>query len=571
MAVLLVLAAANSAVADITIPPGYGTVISAAQDGGCNVVEYGYLLSSASAPVHVDTHLPGDCSSQPLAGAVIPSVGSTRSLLVYIQDDSCGPATYWSDGTGTANHALVVGSDPYGVYLDDAGGSCSRTNVATIPTTTAYNFKANVAITPPPAVTVSAPNPPSGQAGYFDRKDVSAAGGSIRVTVSASDNSATGVASLGCTDNGSSTAVTAASGAGTPTMNGTVNVSANGSHRIVCTANDNAGGSGNTGSANTSTVNIDTTAPALSVSANPLLVAAIGSSEAVVSSYPVGVSDPDPGDSPRTSCTPQAPAVFPIGSTTVTCQATDRAGNSTSVQFVVDVVAPSASIGSIRTFGPAASVTIACAGVGSQRCEGTLTATAREISRRGAIVGVMARGKHGSSKITRVVVARASFSLAAGMLETLHVMLRPSATQLFDRFGRLPVTWAISGAPGTGRVTVFTPGRIRVGTPPDNWFHINPPCSSDCYTSAQNVPITGVPTAAHVTVICRGAGCPFSRRSVTPHKGSINLASVLAGSHLQPGTRVTAAIRGPGGTGETLVYTMRRGSGPLRTISAGAG
>lgn len=107
---------------------------------------------------------------------------------------------------------------------------------------------------------------------------------------------------------------------------------------MVCTATDSAGNSGNNGGLNTATVKIDSTAPVLTVPARPVTVNATDPGGAQVVSYPVTVSDSEPGDNPSISCNPPTPHRFAIGDTPVTCQAIDQAGNpSTGQQLTVHV------------------------------------------------------------------------------------------------------------------------------------------------------------------------------------------------------------------------------------------
>jgi hypothetical protein len=188
--------------------------------------------------------------------------------------------------------------------------------------------------TDPPVVSVTAPAAPAGQHGYFNLHDLAAAGGAIPVEVSASDTSGT-VTGLACTDNGA--AVTVAGQSGTNPRTGTVSLSSDGTHAVSCTASDSAGNSGDNGGPGTAMVNIDTTAPVLTVPAHPVPVNATDPAGTLVSSYPVVASDPDPGDDPSVSCTPPAPHRFAIGDTTVACQATDQAGNTGAAQFTVHV------------------------------------------------------------------------------------------------------------------------------------------------------------------------------------------------------------------------------------------
>ena len=199
----------------------------------------------------------------------------------------------------------------------------------------------------PPTVSVAAPSPPPGQNGYFNIHDLAAAGGAITVNVSASATSGT-VTDIACTDNG--TAVTVAAQTGSNPRTATISLSANGSHTVSCTATDSAGNSGNNGGPHTATVNIDSTPPVLTVPANPVTVDATGPGGAFVSSYPTLVSDNDPGDNPSVSCTPPAPHQFAIGDTTVTCQATDQAGNtSPAQQIIVHVTGASEQLDNLAT------------------------------------------------------------------------------------------------------------------------------------------------------------------------------------------------------------------------------
>ena len=84
-------------------------------------------------------------------------------------------------------------------------------------------------------------------------------------------------------------------------------------------------------------VRVDTTPPTLTVPPSPLTVNATSAAGAVVS-YTVSASDIlDPA--PALVCAPPSGSTFPIGTTTVTCTATDRAGNSTIRNVTVIVVA----------------------------------------------------------------------------------------------------------------------------------------------------------------------------------------------------------------------------------------
>jgi hypothetical protein len=105
-----------------------------------------------------------------------------------------------------------------------------------------------------------------------------------------------------------------------------------GSTTVTCTATDNAG---NTSSASFVVTVVDTTPPLLEVPSD-MVVEASSPTGAVVS-FAVSAQDAvDP--SPTITCAPSTGTTFPVGSTTVTCTATDAADNTTERTFVVTVI-----------------------------------------------------------------------------------------------------------------------------------------------------------------------------------------------------------------------------------------
>jgi hypothetical protein len=227
---------------------------------------------------------------------------------------------------------LAAGSHQFDAFYDGSTDFTAGTGFAPSDGTLSITVAPD---TDPPVVTVTSPSPPAGQNGFFNISDLASAGGNITTSVSASDTSGT-VTDLECTDNGQTITVSGQSGSNPRT--GTVEVSANGTHAISCTATDSAGNVGNNGGTNTATVRIDTTAPAMTGPTVPVAVDATSSAGATVLSYPVSSADPDTGDAPTVTCSPSLPSLFPIGDTPVTCQATDQAGNTSSAQhFTVHV------------------------------------------------------------------------------------------------------------------------------------------------------------------------------------------------------------------------------------------
>jgi hypothetical protein len=559
-AVALAAFGASTAEAAITIPTGDGAVLSGASSQSCNDLEYGYVLANAT-PVAVARHA-GGCNTDPLAGTVIPAAASDRSLLIYLTDNTCG-GVYYSDGSGNGNHVLVAGNNPYTVYLNDAGGGCPFLNSTWTPMPTFASFTVTVTLTrpqPPPTVTVTPPSAPVGQSGFFNNHDLSAAGGSIPVRVSAQDNSTTGIASITCTDNGRATVVSNASPVGAPIGTGTVQVIGNGKHTIVCSATDRLGDTGNTGGANSGTISVDSTDPVVSVPAGPVIVTG-GTSGASVSSYTISAADADVGDSPTLRCTPAAPATFPVGDTTVSCQATDRAANVGAGRFVVRVLAPTTvSVLSVSRAGAADTVTLNCLGSVGQGCAGTLAATVTVGSRRGSLASGRISG-------TTLTVATATVSISAGQSANTRLILNRAGRQRLTHSYRLRAALSF----GTQSLGSLLFAYRLVTPPPDaswaSWTWLNQPCSF-CYTTIDPSSFFGVPKlllAAKVNVRCLGASCPRPR-TFGPGRRSVDLRRLLRGRKFGPGTVIDLQITAPNSVGRLVSYTTRAGSVPARTV-----
>ena len=137
-----------------------------------------------------------------------------------------------------------------------------------------------------------------------------------------------------------------------------------GAHTFEVRATDAAGNTDATPASRSWTV--DVTAPSLKVPSDPVVFEATGPTGAVVT-YQVTAEDTvDPA--PVIDCTPATGNVFPLGDTTVTCTATDEAGNKANGSFTVtvrDTTAPETAIDS----GPSRTVNIASASFGFSSSE----------------------------------------------------------------------------------------------------------------------------------------------------------------------------------------------------------
>ncbi|HEX4035508.1 MAG TPA: hypothetical protein VHX66_13775, partial [Solirubrobacteraceae bacterium] len=157
VAVLLLLVLAGTAGAagtTLTIPAGDVATLSNAHWGGtdqCPVdsLAYGYALGGGS---NNQVATGNGCNTA--AGATIGPFASSMTLTVYLADNSCAedPPTYYSDGTGNANHALVTaeGTGKWEVSLMDCDGG-SETSSTRIPTANGDgNLNVTVTLSSPP-------------------------------------------------------------------------------------------------------------------------------------------------------------------------------------------------------------------------------------------------------------------------------------------------------------------------------------------------------------------------------------------------------------------------------------
>jgi hypothetical protein len=159
---MLALASTASAVptsGGIVIPPGDVATLSNAQFGSSvppgstpsDPLAYGYSLNGGSTDVAVDNN--GSGGFKDAAGATIGPFSSPKTLLIYLTDnyDACDD-TYYSDGSGDADHALVTqeaAPNTWGVSLMDSGVCGSMADTTRVPSADGLgNFNVTVTITP---------------------------------------------------------------------------------------------------------------------------------------------------------------------------------------------------------------------------------------------------------------------------------------------------------------------------------------------------------------------------------------------------------------------------------------
>ena len=259
------------------------------------------------------------CSATDAAGNT-----GTNTFTVEVQDVTkpivTVPADQTVEATGangaTATYAAATASDDVDGMLTP---TCSKASGTLFPLGTTKvicsatdkagnigdsSFTITVEDTTAPAVTVP---------GNITKEATSAAGAIASFDASASDN----------VDGSVTTTCDPATGS----------TFALGSTTVICSATDAAG---NTGTDSFKVLVQDTTAPAVKVPANEV-AEATGPNGAKVVYGDVSASDIVDGPM-NPSCSQASDTVFPLGTTTVTCSATDAAGNKGTNSFTVKVV-----------------------------------------------------------------------------------------------------------------------------------------------------------------------------------------------------------------------------------------
>ena len=184
------------------------------------------------------------------------------------------------------------GSDSF-TYKANNGTWSRDPNVALSPDSTPGTVTITVRDLTPPVVNLTIP-PATGSNGYFK---------TIPVLVAVTATDVSNVSAIGCTDNGSNIAIGNLAGIGTPAAGGSLSLSAEGAHSLICTATDGASPSNSgaaPGSNNTGLVKVDTMPPLTVFNSGPAEGAELsfGNGLAAGASVTFGFSTTDP-TSPR--------------------------------------------------------------------------------------------------------------------------------------------------------------------------------------------------------------------------------------------------------------------------------
>ena len=242
-------------------------------------------------------------------GVTVVAGGQLYANATFIVNGVLTPGTI--DSAAGTNTLSLSAPDSYAidVTVPGSGGTAAVTVMFTV----------TVNDTVPPTLTLPTPGP---------TEATSSAGAVVSYTASATDNT-DGAVTAACTPASGSTF-----GLGTTT--------------VSCSAHDAAG---NTSSGSFTVAVRDTTAPTLTVPANITSIEATGPTGAIVTFVATAVDVAD--GMPSVVCTPASGSTFAIGTTTVSCTATDHSANATTKTFTVTVVDTTAPVfGAAPAIGP---------------------------------------------------------------------------------------------------------------------------------------------------------------------------------------------------------------------------
>ena len=284
---------------------------------GTQIMNQASIVFDSNAPINTQQWLNTIDNSKPSSQVLtLPATEGSTSFIVQWSGTDVGSGIgtytiYSSENGGPFNVWLQNTTGTSGTFTGTAGSSYAFYSIARdlagnleAPKTASEATTSVVVDTTPPVITPAITGK-QGQNGWYIS--------SVTVSWSVTDPESGIASSTGC----SSAAVTSSTPGAT----------------FTCSAANNAGLSG------TSTVNlkVDLAPPVLSLP-SPINVTASTSAGAVVSYTTTAADNLDPN--PTVSCVPVSGSTFAVGSTVVTCMATDAAGNQSTGTFTITVSPP---------------------------------------------------------------------------------------------------------------------------------------------------------------------------------------------------------------------------------------
>ena len=164
-------------------------------------------------------------------------------------------------------------------------------------------------------------------------------------------------------------------------------------------------------------------------------------------------------------------------------------------------------------------------------------------------------------KVTKtMVVGKGAFSVATGHTATVRLKLNATGMKLLSRFYKLPTKVSLGGSAPASKNVTFSYARLHV-VPAYQWAF------SKTFAFATQLALSGLPRKSHVAVVCRGGGCPFSKKAVAmPKKGKLDVAPVLKQRHLSVGSTVDLQITATNTVGEVVRFTVLSGKLPKESF-----
>ena len=224
-----------------------------------------------------------------------------------------------------------------------------------------------------------------------------------------------------------------------------------------------------------------------------------------------------------------------------------------------------ASLTSTSTTPTTVSLTISCQGLPTQTCSGKATLTSHVTTQGSKVVAVAAKSKPKPKpkpprKVTKVeTIASGSYSIAAGRTATVKLSLNSTGKKLLTARYKVPATLTLTGTASAKKTVTFSYGRLHV-VPAYQWAF------SKTFAFATQLTI-GVPKGSHVALVCKGHGCPFSRKTFArPKKGKLQLAPALKQRHLSVGSTVDIQVTATNDIGAVVRFTVLSGKLPKESF-----
>lgn len=245
-------------------------------------------------------------------------------------------------------------------------------------------------------------------------------------------------------------------------------------------------------------------------------------------------------------------------------------GTSASADQTFTTLRPTTtSITSMSTTGPRLSMTVACnGGAPGSRCAGPVAVTSKVTLVGKSVVAVSAtaakkppKPSKQRKKVTRTVtVGKGTYSVATGHTAKVRLRLNAAGIRLLTQFYKLPAKVSLRGSAPASRDVTFRYARLHLN-PAYQWAF------SARFAFVTQLTLSGLPRKSRVTVVCRGGGCPFGRRSfAAPKHGKLELAPALGQRHLSVGATVDVQITAANTVGEVVRFTVLAGKLPKESF-----